>query len=403
MIEIKPHLHPFSHCPYCQTLLQPQQVLWQGTNICVEHQPCSGCQAEIIESLRVGHEVNKFYQVDLKKGGIFGKEGTAKEWLGKILLESLSQPNLEEIEISKEVFKTCDRIIILNCIDILYGHCLLKLLNAQAHLDKNPDLGLIVIIQDFMRWLVPDGVAEIWTVNVSLKNGKKYYPKFHRFVSQELDRFHTVYLSPAYSHPQNFDLTRFTRIPLHQFNQNSLQITFVWREDRPWCSAVLMRVLKKIKQPQLLLNWQNYKIQKLFTKIRQQLPTASFVVTGLGTKTQFPDWISDCRVAKFDTIAEKQVCQIYADSRLVIGVHGSNMLLPSGQAGMTLDLMPEKRWGNFAQDILYQEFDPRLAAFRYRYLPLLTTIPEIADIAVSMLEKWDYFYENMTLERSHSA
>lgn len=44
-----------------------------------------------------------------------------------------------------------------------------------------------------------------------------------------------------------------------------------------------------------------------------------------------------------------------------MGVHGSNMLLPSAHARATLVLMPRKRWGNFIQDILFQEPNPRLA------------------------------------------
>jgi len=47
-------------------------------------------------------------------------------------------------------------------------------------------------------------------------------------------------------------------------------------------------------------------------------------------------------------------------------VHGSNMLLPSAHAGMTIDLMPDDRWGNFAQDISYQEDDVRMGSYRYR-------------------------------------
>jgi len=76
------------------------------------------------------------------------------------------------------------------------------------------------------------------------------------------------------------------------------------------------------------------------------------------------------------------------------------MLLPSAHGGMTLDLMPKERWGNFAQDILYQENDSRLAAFKYRYLPLNTRIVDLAYIASNMILKSSEFNLSMTADKT---
>jgi hypothetical protein len=110
-----------------------------------------------------------------------------------------------------------------------------------------------------------------------------------------------------------------------------------------------------------------------------------FVVAGLGKTIDFPEWISDLRVEKFDEANERELCKIYGQTDVIIGVHGSNMLLPSGHANMVLDLMPKNRWSNFAQDILYQEDDCRMASYRYRYIPIETSINTIAHIVDSML------------------
>jgi hypothetical protein len=74
------------------------------------------------------------------------------------------------------------------------------------------------------------------------------------------------------------------------------------------------------------------------------------------------------------------------------------MLLPSGLAGMTLDLI-ENRWGNFAQDILYQEKNPRLASFRYRYLPSQVSQDILANIATQMIQSQFDFYFHMTADQ----
>ncbi|MFP5273328.1 hypothetical protein [Coleofasciculus sp.] len=397
MIEIKPNIRYQSNCTDCQAALKPLAVQWLGMHVVVKCQ-CVNCQTEFLESLKIHHFIENNFIINLDKKIVFCQESVHNQWLAQNLIDSLQYPELEKLEISKEVFQECHQVIILNCIDYLYGHCLLKLLNAQRHLDLNPDYGLIVIVPKFLRWMVPEGAAEVWTVPISLKQGQCYYPSFAEFVSEELKRFDEIYISKAYSHPCQFDITRFTGVQKHCFEQEDIKITFIWREDRPWCSMSFFRLIRKLKIFYLGLLLQNWRVKRLFKEIRLHVPEAKFVVAGLGTQTKFPRWIEDVRIDKFDQKIEKQMCQLYSESRLVIGIHGSNMLLPSAHAGMTLDLMPP-RWGNFAQDILYQENDSRLASFRYRYLPIETSISQLADIASSMIREYGNFVLNMTADK----
>jgi hypothetical protein len=396
MIEIKPNIQHQSNCPCCKTSLKPVNVGFLGMHIIVESK-CNNCHVELLESLAFGHFIHHHFQIDLVKNVVFS-ENNIYRWVAKNLLESIQNPETEKLEIPKEIFKACRKVIILNCIDYLYGHCLLKLLNAQRHLDLHQNYGLIIIVPKFLRWMVPEGVAEVWTVPISLTKGQCYYPSFAEFVNEELKRFEEIYVSKAHSHPSQFDITRFTGVPKHSFEQDKFKITYIWREDRPWCSIVLFRILRKLQLLKLGLVLQNWRVTRLFEKIRGKVPEAKFAIVGLGTQTKFPAWIEDLRVDKFDEETEREACKLYSESRLVIGIHGSNMLLPSGHAGMTLDLMPP-RWGNLAQDILYQESDPRLASFRYRYLPIETSITNLADIASLMILGYSDFVLNMTADK----
>ncbi len=395
MIEIKPIIQHQSNCPYCQSSLEHTNVCFMGMHVMVNSK-CVKCKTELMETLGVSHAIQKPYQTDYVKGVLFGHE-TSPVGLATHLLKSIQNPELEMLNISKEVFRSCNRVIILNCIDYLYGHCLLKLLNAQRHLDNHSDLGLIIIIPKFLRWMVPKGVAEVWTVPIPLKKGRCYYPSLAEFVSEELKRFDQIYISKAYSHPRQFDITRFTAVPKHRFEPENIKITFIWREDRLWCSMLMFRLLRKLKLLSLGLLIQNWRVKQLFKKLRLQIPEAKFVVSGLGKHTKLPNWIEDLRVDKFDDKIDKQMCKLYSESRLVIGIHGSNMLLPSAHAGMTIDLMPP-RWGNFAQDILYQEHDPRVASFRYRYIPSETRITQLVEISLSMIRNYSNFVVNMSMD-----
>lgn len=398
MIQIKPVIEHHSSCPHCGAELSVNDVLWQGIHVCAITR-CSGCSAEIIEDLPVGQAIYLPYQVDLEKNLLYGSD-IARQWLGGPLLESLQSPKEgQEIAFTVERCMPATNVVILNCIDYLYGHSLLKLLNAQALIDSCSGPSLVIIVPQFLRWLVPEGVAEIWTVGISLKEAQNFYPQLDRRIKGECERFNSVYVSPAFSHPRDYDISRFTRVSPHDFNKESFRVTFIWREDRPWWEKrIVVRIASRLRGMRLLLLWQNIKVRRLFSLLRRKMPDVRFTVAGLGRSTSFPAWIEDRRVARFSDAEERRLSAVYAESRLVIGVHGSSMLLPSAHAGMTIDLMPMDRWSNFAQDVLYQEADPRLASYRYRYIPLEIDPVKLAQIAAVQVKYRAYFEWQMTNE-----
>jgi len=99
MIEIKPNIQHHSICPYCQAALKPLTVKWHGMYSYVESQ-CVSCATELIESLKISHLIDKYFQIDQKENNFWWK-GTAIDH-AKILLESLRHPETEQLEICKE-------------------------------------------------------------------------------------------------------------------------------------------------------------------------------------------------------------------------------------------------------------------------------------------------------------
>ncbi len=392
MIRIKPGIAFSDNCPHCEGELAARNVLWQGIHVCAVSE-CNNCGTEIISDLNVGQAFFTPYAVDLKRGLLFGNE-VQSFWFGNPLLDSLLTPgNDSNISLYVEKFHCQPKVIILNCIDFLYGHSLLKLLNADIHLRENPDLGLIVIVPQCLRWMVPEGVAEIWTINITFDMAQRFYPRLDQLIHKECERFDEMYLSPAHSHPSDFDISRFTKVDKHDFSNHDYRITFIWREDRAWLDHRIWLLIGHYINPvkRLLLLLQNFKISRLLVVLRKVFPGALFTVAGFGTATTFPKWIDDQRVSAYNEDSERQSCQVYSESRLVIGVHGSNMLLPSAHAGLTIDLMPDDRWGNIAQDLLYQEENNRMTSYRYRYLPIETSLSTLSTIATYHLNGLDWF------------
>jgi hypothetical protein len=150
-------------------------------------------------------------------------------------------------------------VVILNCIDYLYGHSLLKLLNASRHI--NAKQNLVVIVPAFLKWCIPENVSEIWSVNISLKDSQEFYPDLDKKIKREIERFNTVYVSKALAHPKDFDVLDYTKVSKgNKLPEDKRRVLFVWREDRLWNNEnIPYRVARKLKIKTPLLWLQNCK------------------------------------------------------------------------------------------------------------------------------------------------
>jgi hypothetical protein len=412
-LQIKPRIEAEALCHACGTRLQPQGLLWQGIHVCAEYR-CTQCAAAFHEDLPVGHATLGQFRVDAAHN-LSGGEPEGVSWFGEPLRRSLEQPDASPVPFEVRVARPCTRAVILNCLDFLYGHSLLKLLNATRHLAQ-PDWGLVVIVPRFLAWMVPDGVAETWTVDLPPGRAQRYFPDLHRRIGAELERFAEVRLSKAWSHPDRWDPTKYSRVARHDFAAKDYRVTFVWRGDRLWHGdwGLSAYVANASFTRGALRALQRRKVLRLLERVRSELPEAKPTVAGVGREGGFPDWVDDRRIdiagkgagdGAVDADVERALCQTYAESRVVIGVHGSNMLLASGHAGMSLDLMPESRWPNIAQDVLYAEggaadADLRMGAYRHRYLPILTPPALVAEIAGGMVRRHDRAQRRFVEERA---
>jgi hypothetical protein len=398
MIKIYPKVDQEFTCPICNRETEATKIVWQGIHVGVESM-CKMCQRRFYQDLLAGHSISKPCSVDLEMFQVFC-DNDPKGWYSEPLRESLKNPSEEPLNFRKEIYSTSDKVIILNCIDYLYGHALLKLLNAERHLKDHPDYGLIVIVPKYLEWMTPKGIAEKWIFDIPLKEGKNFFIEFNEKIQNELHRFSHVCLSKAYAHPSDFDITNFTEVKKHDFQREEFRISFIWREDRVWInSLILNKAINKSKSKilkNILLRWQKRKIVQLFSELKKKFPYATYTATGIGKPEKFPGWIDNQIVQKLDEDLEKKLCHVYSESRVIIGVHGSNMLLPSAHAGMTIDLMPDDRWGNFAQDILYQENDVRISSFRYRFIPINQDIATLKAIITNMISNLKSFVDYMT-------
>jgi hypothetical protein len=399
MIPIKPFTHDHYSCD-CGSEYCYSGLLWQGLHVCAKY-ICNSCKRTRIDSLQNNQSGIEPYIFYPESGLVQNPHGEIipDNWYSR-KLKAIAKPIPDPIEMEVEIREKCDRVIILNTLDYIYGHSLLFLLNLQRLIEHRNGLGIILIVQPMLKWLVPvKGIAEIWTVKLGFQDFNRFYQDLSDKINSQFYRFKEVILSKGHVVPtdRNILIENYTGVRPYNFSESPAypKITFIWREDpgRLWVRNIFLhKGLKKLGIGKVFLPFHYMRVLLFFHLLKKRIGGKYiYTIAGLGTFGKWAKFIEDHRVNSFDDESEKRMCTIYAQSILAIGIHGSSMLLPSAHAGMSISMMPSRRWGNYAEDILFNEDDIRLAFFQKRIVPLNMSIFDLRDIACEMIIGRDAF------------
>jgi hypothetical protein len=323
--------------------------------------------------------------------------------MAKPLIASMLPTDVFEPEIEVIKYKEVSRALVLNCLDDCWGHVFHKLLNSQNHLENDQEYGLILLIPSNFIWLVPDGVAEVWAVNAKMNEFRKRINNLDGFIKKQFSQFKSVSLSEAHIQPDatKIDIAKFTKIErfnLDKFEESPFTVTFIWREDRFWhgnkweellfLASVKFGFLDRLKG---YFCWrQMTKYNSVASHVKKKLPETQFNLVGVCKTGKAIVTISDLRKNDFSEQTETEWCKVYAKSHLVVGVHGSNMLLPTALAGGFIEIMPSwkiERWG---EDIV-QPYPGRKAILLGRFLDGFCSSKLVARHVISIFENYFLF------------
>jgi len=405
MIALKPNPYNDFPCPGCGAEKpEVKAIVSQGIHFLADCH-CAQCGLDFYEVLPVGHAID-YHLAFNKSNGEFYNAPEEINWLTEPLTESFKSIQKDKVAVEKKVFKASKNVVVLNTLDYLYGHVLLKLYNAQHHLEDE-NTGLVIILPKSMEWLIPEGCAEAWLVDLKLSEQKNWYLDLQQFIQKEFERFDTIQLSNAYSHPDftQIDIEKFTKIKpfdVAKFSEQPPCITFIVRQDRWWFqsifSYVFYRIGRKLKilnsVGKYLTNNQDKLIRKTIRKIKKEIPEVEIFLTGFGKSGNMNGLAKDLRVEKMNAETEINWCKTYAKSQLVIGFHGSNMLLPTAFAAGCIEILPKDRYGNMVQDISVRYADRR-QLFLYQFCEQYASPESVAQKAISMLKNFDAYNKNM--------
>ena len=394
-------------CPDCGCKFG-QAMNWSflGTHV-VADCLCECCENKYYHTLPIGHDALfpiSFSQKTLKTRF----DEYIKGWLADPLIDAVRNKKEVEREISYSIFKKSNNVILLNCLDSCYGHVFLKLVNAQKYLNEFPDKQLIVIIPSSFEWMVPNGVAEIWKVDASLKDFNYIIKGLDSFIKKEILRFQFVTLSDSPVHPDlsGIDFKEFLKsdkFNLDDFEKKPTTITFILREDRFWLPnkidsflmhmAISKRWMKGLKFYFILK--QNNLFKKLAKEIKgKSITPVQFCAVGIGKSGSLGSLIVDERKEIVSTTIELAWCELYSNSTIVIGIHGSNMLLPTALSAGFIELLPRYKIYNLTEDIAMNR-KGRFIHFLGRFLDEFSSIDLIAEHAVSMIARFPLVKKNM--------
>lgn len=406
MIQIYPSIDPCLTYLYCSYSIK--KIVFSGMRVLAEAD--TDKYGEIIGDVPISQATNSPFFYIRNTDTILPPVNN--HWFGKLFektVQSISKNITCPLTLKHNIKN--DQLILINCIDTYYGHSLLKLLNVSWCKNHYPESDILVIIPQFMSWLVPIGINCL-LADIKLRESYAYIQNLNSLIEPLFKEYNKVYLDNAANtpNPLYYSLSDYTKLssadPLKNLTSKEPLITFIWREDRTIYADTIIEKLSDYLSNRLnfklinrILVWRQIRfIKRLYQRIKLEIPYSTFSVIGLGQSFHLPKGIRDLRKIKPDEETEKIWCSIYSSSSVVVGVHGSNMLLPSGLAASTIELLPKDRIDNFLQDILIPKTnDPKDILYRYRFLPVGVTADLLSKTIVSLINKYSLLIEQQLI------
>ena len=395
MLKIKPEIKFTSNCPICNNEMTNKNITFTGMRTLISVS-CNKCKETFYTDLPTGHGLYYSFYYSQTKNKIVNDKING-QWFAKSLENTIRNSLDIKVNIKSEE-KSSSKLLILSVIDSYFGHSLLRLLTIQYYFRKNKNKDILLIIPKNLEWIVPKYIKNVIVCNVSGKNGDRWINGLSEIIQIFIDKYEEVFLASEYQHIyKSKNIDNFTGIKPNNpdviMNNDKMCIGYIWREDRLWNKRTQLDIIfKKIEKVvginlrRILIKQQYNNVKQLLLDIREKIPEAQFYVSGFGKFGEFPDFIEDLRTTSIDKDIEIKWIKKYLNTSLIIGLHGSNMILPSAYSAMTLDIMPEWKWNNVMEDIIIQTYSNQYdTLFRYRFIPKQTPVNIIADIAISML------------------
>lgn len=278
-----------------------------------------------------------------------------------------------------------DDVLLVNCLDPVYGHCLHRLFSIDAYRARGFTGSILAVVPHFLAWMIPEEVDEAWIVHTPLRACHLANAAVAQMTDELMRSAGRLrYADMAYGH--TVDIARYAGVsPFAVHGDGSVsppRITLNWREDRCWTARNDTLPADDAVARQLEL----YVL--LLEKLREHAPDLDAAVTGYGRSGRFPPWVADLRLVEHDADTERGWARRYAASHLVFGVHGSNMIVPASLALGALEIVETRFWPHI---LVTWEWVNRMPATQalsnYRQLAASTSVSDVVSVVLMQLRR----------------
>lgn len=276
-------------------------------------------------------------------------------------------------------------VVLVNTIDPTYGHNIARLFAVSSVRKFFPDSAIVVIVSRFTAWLVPDYADQVWVVDAPLRELHLANDKVEALVRDLAGKAARLRYAPIF-YGNTVQIADFTKIK--PFDAQSLddvlpaRLVFNWREDRCWTH------LGRALPPQEAVAEQLRMTATLFDAIRREIPDLQVTVTGYGRHGKFADWIEDLRITQQTDEAEINWVRRYARAHVALGMHGSNMHLPSAHAAGAIEIVPTAYWATAHETWEWvNHHKAQHALQRYQKLAQSTSLSDVVSITFIHLRR----------------
>ncbi len=350
-------------CPACGKLNEGQNLFFQGIHVLADSK-CPDCHLDYYHTLPLAFTADN--PVSFSRDGKVTEFPVKSEWLATPLIRSMTSGRKIIAEIEPEVYRSPGKhAILINCLDDCFGYVFTKLCNVTMCKKKHADAHVIALLPEKLKWLIPEQLDEAWLVKGALRDMHGRIDGLDAFIQEQVAAYETfqLYEAEIFIDSNEVDFKDYLHVaPFDYSNSGSMdkQVTFILREDRFWHSGkseeFFLRLFTRLgmgdSMRKLLCKRQNKRVMKTVKRLLKEDPEIRVAVAGIGATGKFASPIEDRRLTRMSDEDERSWLDLYARSHVVIGIHGSNMILPGIQAGTMIELVPDHRHQRIGETIL---------------------------------------------------
>jgi len=374
-------------CPKCDNQLQIDTFYFYGWRSLYDCS-CEGCKDSFLMDMPIFSGIPYPAIYDKKKKKIIN---SIPSWWGNPL--GLIENNICDTKIISDIkiHQVNNKVILFNLLDIVYGHSFMRLEKLTYYLD-NADYetyDLFVLIPKQLRYLIEKYEDSISLIEISLAfpQYKYFYTEIDHVIKYNIKHYDEIYCEMLKYPQQEMIKLDKLNLPIQKWVNEIKKVVIVYRKDRT-----------------VGINRRNQ--YYFYKKLICRLSTLNIEIIMIGDKDKYDfKYITDMRVKQFDKDTDLKWNNACSGA-ISLGVHGSNLLIPSLCSAYNIEFVNYDKLYNFGQATAFLEtLNQQETIQKYRYIygnQYLTDInPDLVyEVIKSLVIQMNYVFEAVHTEKN---